>query len=149
MFHVSLKKINFTETKIIGMRKTISVKKPDFKVLPQEREIYNFEKDGLELKSSYEKKDVKDESLTQTSPGIEPYLRGPYSTMYVQKPWTIRQYAGFSTAEESNAFYRRNLAAGQKGLSVAFDLATHRGYDSDHSRVVGDVGKAGDCSSKV
>lgn len=143
MFHVSHKKINFTGTKIIGMRKTISVKKPDFKVLPQEREIYNFEKDGLELKSSYEKKDVKDESLTQTSPGIEPYLRGPYSTMYVQKPWTIRQYAGFSTAEESNAFYRRNLAAGQKGLSVAFDLATHRGYDSDHSRVVGDVGKAG------
>ncbi|AZA78422.1 methylmalonyl-CoA mutase [Chryseobacterium sp. G0186] len=125
------------------MRKTISVKKPDFNVLPQEREIYNFEKDGLELKSSYEKKDVKDESLTQTSPGIEPYLRGPYSTMYVQKPWTIRQYAGFSTAEESNAFYRRNLAAGQKGLSVAFDLATHRGYDSDHARVVGDVGKAG------
>lgn len=125
------------------MRKTISVKKPDFSVSPQEREIYNFEKDGLELKSSYERKDVKDKSLTQTSPGIEPYLRGPYSTMYVQKPWTIRQYAGFSTAEESNAFYRRNLAAGQKGLSVAFDLATHRGYDSDHSRVVGDVGKAG------
>ncbi|AZB00603.1 methylmalonyl-CoA mutase [Chryseobacterium joostei] len=125
------------------MRKTISVKKPDFNVLPLEREIYNFEKDGLELKSSYEKEDVKDESLTQTSPGIEPYLRGPYSTMYVQKPWTIRQYAGFSTAEESNAFYRRNLAAGQKGLSVAFDLATHRGYDSDHARVVGDVGKAG------
>lgn len=125
------------------MRKTISVKKPDFSVSPHEKEIYNFEKDGLELKSSYEKKDVKDESLTQTSPGIEPYLRGPYSTMYVQKPWTIRQYAGFSTAEESNAFYRRNLAAGQKGLSVAFDLATHRGYDSDHSRVVGDVGKAG------
>ncbi|PWN66878.1 methylmalonyl-CoA mutase [Chryseobacterium phosphatilyticum] len=125
------------------MRKTISVKTPDFNILPQEREIYNFEKDGLELKSSYEKQDVKNESLTQTSPGIEPYLRGPYSTMYVQKPWTIRQYAGFSTAEESNAFYRRNLAAGQKGLSVAFDLATHRGYDSDHSRVVGDVGKAG------
>ncbi|WP_126652741.1 methylmalonyl-CoA mutase [Chryseobacterium aureum] len=125
------------------MRKTISVKKPDFTVSPQEKEIYNFEKDGLELKSSYEKKDVKDESLTQTSPGIAPYLRGPYSTMYVQKPWTIRQYAGFSTAEESNAFYRRNLAAGQKGLSVAFDLATHRGYDSDHTRVVGDVGKAG------
>ncbi len=75
--------------------------------------------------------------------GIPPYLRGPYSTMYVQRPWTIRQYAGFSTAEESNAFYRRNLAAGQKGLSVAFDLATHRGYDSDHNRVIGDVGKAG------
>ena len=75
--------------------------------------------------------------------GIPPYLRGPYSTMYVRRPWTIRQYAGFSTAEESNAFYRRNLAAGQKGLSVAFDLATHRGYDSDHERVQGDVGKAG------
>ncbi|HBK72384.1 MAG TPA: methylmalonyl-CoA mutase, partial [Flavobacteriaceae bacterium] len=75
--------------------------------------------------------------------GISPYLRGPYSTMYVRRPWTIRQYAGFSTAEESNAFYRRNLAAGQKGLSVAFDLATHRGYDSDHERVQGDVGKAG------
>ncbi|MHB1148601.1 MAG: methylmalonyl-CoA mutase family protein, partial [Lutibacter sp.] len=75
--------------------------------------------------------------------GIVPYLRGPYSTMFVRQPWTIRQYAGFSTAEESNAFYRRNLAAGQKGLSVAFDLATHRGYDSDHERVQGDVGKAG------
>ncbi len=75
--------------------------------------------------------------------GLPPFLRGPYSTMYVTRPWTIRQYAGFSTAEESNAFYRRNLAAGQKGLSVAFDLATHRGYDSDHERVVGDVGKAG------
>ena len=75
--------------------------------------------------------------------GIAPYLRGPYSTMYVRRPWTIRQYAGFSTAEDSNAFYRRNLAAGQKGLSVAFDLATHRGYDSDHKRVEGDVGKAG------
>ena len=75
--------------------------------------------------------------------GIPPYLRGPYSAMYPLRPWTIRQYAGFSTAEESNAFYRRNLAAGQKGLSVAFDLATHRGYDSDHPRVIGDVGKAG------
>ena len=75
--------------------------------------------------------------------GIPPFLRGPYSTMYAMQPWTIRQYAGFSTAEESNAFYRRNLAAGQKGLSVAFDLATHRGYDSDNERVVGDVGKAG------
>ncbi|MEC7535534.1 MAG: methylmalonyl-CoA mutase family protein, partial [Pseudomonadota bacterium] len=76
-------------------------------------------------------------------PGIAPFTRGPYASMYTGRPWTIRQYAGFSTAEESNAFYRRNLAAGQKGLSVAFDLATHRGYDSDHSRVVGDVGKAG------
>src|SRR3712207_6936692 len=77
------------------------------------------------------------------SAGIPPYLRCPYSVMYTLRPWTIRQYAGFSTAEESNAFYRRNLASGQKGLSVAFDLATHRGYDSDHERVVGDVGKAG------
>jgi methylmalonyl-CoA mutase len=76
-------------------------------------------------------------------PGIAPYIRGPYATMYVNKPWTIRQYAGFSTAEESNAFYRRNLKAGQKGLSIAFDLATHRGYDSDHPRVFGDVGMAG------
>ena len=75
--------------------------------------------------------------------GVPPFLRGPYSTMYVRQPWTIRQYAGFSTAEESNAFYRRNIAAGQKGLSVAFDLATHRGYDSDNPRVTGDVGKAG------
>ncbi len=74
---------------------------------------------------------------------MPPFLRGPYASMYVQQPWTIRQYAGFSTAEQSNAFYRRNLAAGQKGLSVAFDLPTHRGYDSDHPRVVGDVGKAG------
>ncbi|WP_370896548.1 methylmalonyl-CoA mutase [Chryseobacterium gossypii] len=125
------------------MRKTISVKKPDLNISPKTSEIYSFEKDGLQLKSSYKAEDVKNESLTRASPGIEPYLRGPYSTMYVQKPWTIRQYAGFSTAEESNAFYRRNLAAGQKGLSVAFDLATHRGYDSDHARVVGDVGKAG------
>src|SRR5688572_32974474 len=78
-----------------------------------------------------------------TMPGLAPFTRGPYATMYVAKPWTVRQYAGFSTAEESNAFYKRNLAAGQAGLSVAFDLATHRGYDSDHPRVVGDVGKAG------
>lgn len=76
-------------------------------------------------------------------PGLYPFVRGPYATMYTNRPWTIRQYAGFSTASASNAFYKRNLAAGQKGLSVAFDLATHRGYDSDHPRVVGDVGKAG------
>ncbi|MFP4529296.1 MAG: methylmalonyl-CoA mutase, partial [Candidatus Kapaibacterium sp.] len=87
--------------------------------------------------------DVKDIDHIKFSAGIAPFLRGPYPTMYVTRPWTIRQYAGFSTAEESNAFYKRNLAAGQKGLSVAFDLATHRGYDSDHERVVGDVGKAG------
>lgn len=95
------------------------------------------------MKAYYTAKDIENMEHLQYAAGIPPYLRGPYSTMYVQKPWTIRQYAGFSTAEESNAFYRRNLAAGQKGLSVAFDLATHRGYDADHPRVVGDVGKAG------
>ena len=99
--------------------------------------------EGIELKSYYSKEDSKDLAHLDFVAGIAPNLRGPYSTMYAIRPWTIRQYAGFSTAEESNAFYRRNLAAGQKGLSVAFDLATHRGYDSDHERVVGDVGKAG------
>ncbi|MFD1095508.1 methylmalonyl-CoA mutase [Salegentibacter chungangensis] len=97
----------------------------------------------IDLKPSYFREDIKDLKHLNFAAGIPPYLRGPYSTMYVSRPWTIRQYAGFSTAEESNAFYRRNLAAGQKGLSVAFDLPTHRGYDSDHERVVGDVGKAG------
>ncbi len=95
------------------------------------------------LKSFYKVKDIEQLSHLKYVAGIAPFLRGPYSTMYLSNPWTIRQYAGFSTAEESNAFYRRNLAAGQKGLSVAFDLATHRGYDSDHARVRGDVGKAG------
>lgn len=99
--------------------------------------------EGIEVKASYQPKDLHQVAHLGFSAGIPPYLRGPYSTMYVVRPWTIRQYAGFSTAEESNAFYRRNLAAGQKGLSVAFDLATHRGYDSDHPRVEGDVGKAG------
>jgi len=97
----------------------------------------------IEIKSLYTAKDLEGLEHLDFAAGIPPFLRGPYSTMYVSRPWTIRQYAGFSTAEESNAFYRRNLAAGQKGLSVAFDLATHRGYDSDHERVVGDVGKAG------
>jgi methylmalonyl-CoA mutase len=95
------------------------------------------------VKPLYTKDDLKGMEHLDFSAGIPPFLRGPYATMYVMRPWTVRQYAGFSTAEESNAFYRRNLAAGQKGLSVAFDLATHRGYDSDHPRVVGDVGKAG------
>lgn len=99
--------------------------------------------EGINLKPSYGADDVSELDFLDTRPGIAPFLRGPYPTMYVQRPWTIRQYAGFSTAEDSNAFYRRNLAAGQKGLSVAFDLATHRGYDSDHPRVVGDVGMAG------
>ena len=97
----------------------------------------------ITLNTSYTLADTKDFEHLKFGAGTPPFLRGPYSSMYVQNPWTVRQYAGFSTAEESNAFYRRNLAAGQKGLSVAFDLATHRGYDSDHERVVGDVGKAG------
>ncbi|MGB1392625.1 MAG: methylmalonyl-CoA mutase [Flavobacteriaceae bacterium] len=97
----------------------------------------------IAIKSSYSENDTSDLEHLNFSAGTAPFLRGPYSTMYVQRPWTIRQYAGFSTAEDSNAFYKRNLKAGQKGLSVAFDLPTHRGYDSDHERVIGDVGKAG------
>ncbi|MBQ1219580.1 MAG: methylmalonyl-CoA mutase, partial [Bacteroidales bacterium] len=97
----------------------------------------------IAVKTNYTASDLEGMEHLNYAAGVAPFLRGPYSTMYVQKPWTVRQYAGFSTAEESNAFYRRNLAAGQKGLSVAFDLATHRGYDADHPRVVGDVGKAG------
>ncbi len=99
--------------------------------------------EGIEIKTLYTADDVKDLDQSHTLPGFPPYMRGPKATMYTGRPWTIRQYAGFSTAEESNQFYRANLAAGQKGLSVAFDLATHRGYDSDHPRVIGDVGKAG------
>ncbi|MFD1926620.1 methylmalonyl-CoA mutase [Sporosarcina siberiensis] len=99
--------------------------------------------EGIEIQSVYDKKDLENVSHLNDFPGIAPNTRGPYPTMYVSRPWTVRQYSGFSTAEESNAFYRRNLAMGQKGLSVAFDLATHRGYDSDHPRVTGDVGKAG------
>ena len=99
--------------------------------------------EGIELKETYSEKNIENLEFLDFGAGFSPYLRGPYATMYIQRPWTIRQYAGFSTAEESNAFYRRNLAAGQKGLSIAFDLPTHRGYDSDHERVVGDVGKAG------
>ncbi|MEQ9362772.1 MAG: methylmalonyl-CoA mutase family protein, partial [Leptospirales bacterium] len=97
----------------------------------------------IAVKPVYTRADLLNRGHLGFGAGLPPYLRGPYSTMYVTRPWTVRQYAGFSTAEESNAFYRRNLAAGQKGLSVAFDLATHRGYDSDHERVEGDVGKAG------
>ncbi len=99
--------------------------------------------ENITIKSSYDEGDLADLKFLNTWPGAPPFIRGPYPTMYIQQPWTIRQYAGFSTAEASNAFYRRNLAAGQKGLSVAFDLATHRGYDSDHPRVAGDVGMAG------
>ena len=123
------------------------MKRPDFQPLIGKFEAIDSDKswrspEGIEVSGIIDSSDV----LTRYqdySAGLPPYLRGPYSTMYVSRPWTIRQYAGFSTAEESNAFYRRNLEAGQKGLSVAFDLATHRGYDSDHQRVLGDVGKAG------
>ena len=99
--------------------------------------------EGIAVKPVYGPDDLAGLDFLDTYPGVPPYLRGPYPTMYVTQPWTVRQYAGFSTAEDSNAFYRRNLAAGQKGLSIAFDLATHRGYDSDHERVAGDVGMAG------
>jgi len=124
------------------------------KVTPPSRNIQKWERENgivplwetperIHVKSVYTQEDLHGMEHLGYAAGLPPYLRGPYSAMYAMMPWTIRQYAGFSTAEESNAFYRRNLAAGQKGLSVAFDLATHRGYDSDHERVVGDVGKAG------
>ena len=99
--------------------------------------------EGLPVTPLYTAEDLEGLEFVDTLPGFDPFVRGVRATMYTNRPWTIRQYAGFSTAEESNAFYRQNLAAGQMGLSVAFDLATHRGYDSDHPRVVGDVGKAG------
>ncbi len=119
-------------------------KSEDMKLHTEPVEVQNFTTaEGIEVKSSYSEADIQGLEHLEFGAGFAPNLRGPYATMYVRRPWTIRQYAGFSTAEESNAFYRRNLAAGQKGLSVAFDLATHRGYDSDHERVVGDVGKAG------
>jgi methylmalonyl-CoA mutase len=127
------------------MRKNFTTENLDRKTSTSSKEkVELFETaEKIKLSNYYDSNDLEDiEHLGYVS-GIEPYLRGPYSSMYTVRPWTIRQYAGFSTAEESNAFYRRNLAAGQKGLSVAFDLATHRGYDSDHERVVGDVGKAG------
>ena len=99
--------------------------------------------EGITIAPLYTASDLAALEYTDTLPGLAPFIRGPKATMYAGRPWTVRQYAGYSTAEESNAFYRRNLAAGQTGLSIAFDLATHRGYDSDHPRVVGDVGKAG------
>lgn len=130
--------------------KNINIKKPNQGTLKGKdwQHKHNIQKSWLTpeqipVKPVYTKDDLLNMEHLDYAAGLPPYLRGPYSTMYVTRPWTIRQYAGFSTAEESNAFYRRNLAAGQKGLSVAFDLATHRGYDSDHERVEGDVGKAG------
>ncbi|WP_255700726.1 methylmalonyl-CoA mutase [Flavobacterium piscisymbiosum] len=133
------------------MRKDLKHIKLDIKSYELSEQMHNPEPkthnfttaEGIELKATYSEKDIEDLEFLDFGAGFAPNLRGPYATMYVRRPWTIRQYAGFSTAEESNAFYRRNLAAGQKGLSIAFDLPTHRGYDSDHERVVGDVGKAG------
>jgi len=133
------------------MRKDLKHIKLDFKSSEFSEQTHNLQHtthnfttaEGIELKKTYSEKDIEDLEFLDFGAGFAPNLRGPYATMYVRRPWTIRQYAGFSTAEESNAFYRRNLAAGQKGLSIAFDLPTHRGYDSDHERVVGDVGKAG------
>ncbi len=122
-------KINFREINIASKKQTQS---PPWET-----------PEHITIKNSYNKEDLEGMEHLNYGAGLPPFLRGPYSAMYAMRPWTIRQYAGFSTAEESNAFYRRNLAAGQKGLSVAFDLATHRGYDSDHERVIGDVGKAG------
>jgi methylmalonyl-CoA mutase len=124
---------------------------PNFKNIPFQRPSSSAKEaqntwhspEGIPIHSHYDHSQQASYEHLGFVAGIAPYLRGPYSTMYTSQPWTIRQYAGFSTAEESNAFYRRNLAQGQKGLSVAFDLATHRGYDSDHPRVVGDVGMAG------
>lgn len=116
----------------------------DEKTVKQQNTTDNFETaEGISVKKTYTEQDIENLEHIGFAAGFAPNLRGPYATMYVRRPWTIRQYAGFSTAQESNAFYRRNLAAGQKGLSIAFDLPTHRGYDSDHERVVGDVGKAG------
>jgi methylmalonyl-CoA mutase len=128
------------------MRPNFNNIQPDFDKLKGNEKEYkpNWETpEKISIKPAYTEKDLENLEHLDYAAGIPPYLRGPYSTMYAMRPWTIRQYAGYSTAEESNAFYRRNLAAGQKGLSIAFDLATHRGYDSDHPRVVGDVGKAG------
>jgi len=136
------------------MKQEVIQMKPDFKSIQIETILSNNQlnktiadpfltNEGIQIQQRYSKNDISSLEHTQDLPGIAPNTRGPYPSMYVSRPWTVRQYAGFSTAEESNAFYRRNLAMGQKGLSVAFDLATHRGYDSDHPRVTGDVGKAG------
>ncbi|MFJ7951840.1 methylmalonyl-CoA mutase [Lysinibacillus sp. NPDC096418] len=122
---------------------TVEIEKVLAKTAPKASEEMFMTNEGIEIKDIYSKEDIADAKHLNDVAGIAPNTRGPYPTMYVARPWTVRQYAGFSTAEESNAFYKRNLAMGQKGLSVAFDLATHRGYDSDHPRVTGDVGKAG------
>lgn len=138
-----MQKPDFTKVRLFAEEKKVSKEQVD-RQIEQEIEDLLFEtNEQIKLKPVYTKEDVKSAEHMEGMPGLPPFTRGPYPAMYVNRPWTVRQYAGFSTAEESNAFYRRNLAMGQKGLSVAFDLATHRGYDSDHPRVEGDVGKAG------
>lgn len=129
-------------SKLSFNKQEVSQQAPKLNELEMEELLYETNEE-IKIKALYSKEDVEGMEQLEHFPGVAPFTRGPYPTMYVNKPWTVRQYAGFSTAEESNAFYRRNLAMGQKGLSVAFDLATHRGYDSDHERVIGDVGKAG------
>ena len=127
-------------------KKTVADWEDQAKKLLKKDDLSDFKWDtpeGITVKPLYTAADTANLETADTIPGVAPFVRGPMATMYAGRPWTVRQYAGFSTAEESNAFYKRNLAAGQQGLSVAFDLATHRGYDSDHPRVVGDVGKAG------
>ena len=126
-------------------KKYTELSESDFKNKSEkETHIESFETaEKIQFKSQYSEQDLNGLRHVKFVSGIAPFLGGPYSSMYTSRPWTVRQYAGFSTAEDSNAFYKRNLKAGQKGLSVAFDLATHRGYDSDHERVQGDVGKAG------
>lgn len=138
-----MQKPDFAKVRLFGNDKPVNKEQID-REISQTIDALLFEtNEQIKVKPVYTKKDINAAEHLEGKPGLPPYTRGPYPAMYVNRPWTVRQYAGFSTAEESNAFYRRNLAMGQKGLSVAFDLATHRGYDSDHPRVEGDVGKAG------
>jgi methylmalonyl-CoA mutase len=138
-----VQKPDFKKVRLFAGEKEVSKEQVDQKVQQKIDDLLFETNEQIKVKPVYTKEDVTSSEHMDGMPGLPPFTRGPYPAMYVNRPWTVRQYAGFSTAEESNAFYRRNLAMGQKGLSVAFDLATHRGYDSDHPRVEGDVGKAG------
>ena len=138
-----MQKPDFTKVRLFAEEKEISNEQVDSHIKKEIDDLLFETNEQIKVKPVYTKEDMKSSEHMEGMPGLPPFTRGPYPAMYVNRPWTVRQYAGFSTAEESNAFYRRNLAMGQKGLSVAFDLATHRGYDSDHPRVEGDVGKAG------
>ncbi|MFT9598715.1 methylmalonyl-CoA mutase [Mesobacillus sp.] len=138
-----MQKPDFTKVRLFAEEKEVSKEEVDRHIKQKIDDMLFETNEQIKVKPVYTKEDVTSTEHMEGMPGLPPYTRGPYAAMYVNRPWTVRQYAGFSTAEESNAFYRRNLAMGQKGLSVAFDLATHRGYDSDHPRVEGDVGKAG------